>query len=194
MDPDPGGPKPCGSCSRSGPKHWYLLTYIALCSRSCNLLCLRWQNKVPIKFQGFLPVRYGTFFHCCGSVNISFGSGSPTVLCLHTVPFANICGCALELLCQTPIKWLSDFPEDPLHKHYLSLPSCPHHRAPTHSPLPLCVAKTGKNQLNEEITPLLSTGIGDRFSQTISNLVHAVPCADVNSPYKRKRWTNSGVL
>ncbi len=33
----------------------------------------------------------------------------------------------------------------------------------------LCVAKTGKNQLNEEITPLLPTGIGERFSQNISN-------------------------
>jgi hypothetical protein len=40
-------------------------------------------------------------------------------------------------------------------------------------PLPLRVAKTGKNQLNKEITPLLPTGIGRRFSQTISNLGHA---------------------
>jgi hypothetical protein len=32
-----------------------------------------------------------------------------------------------------------------------------HHRAPTHSPLPLRVAKTCKNHLNEEITPLLPT-------------------------------------
>jgi hypothetical protein len=36
------------------------------------------------------------------------------------------------------------------------------------------VAKTGKNHLNEEITTsLLPTGIGERFSQTISNLGHA---------------------
>jgi hypothetical protein len=35
------------------------------------------------------------------------------------------------------------------------------------------VAKTGKHQLYEEITPLLPTGIGERFSQTISNLGHA---------------------
>jgi hypothetical protein len=33
--------------------------------------------------------------------------------------------------------------------------------------------KTGRNHLNEEITPLLPTGIGERFSQTISNLGHA---------------------
>jgi hypothetical protein len=46
------------------------------------------------------------------------------------------------------------------------------HRAPTHPPLPLRVAK--KNPLNEEINPLLPTGIGERFSQTIvSNLGHA---------------------
>ncbi len=46
-------------------------------------------------------------------------------------------------------------------------------RAPTPSPPPLRVAKTGKNHLNEEITPLLPTGIGERFIQTISNLGHA---------------------
>jgi hypothetical protein len=38
---------------------------------------------------------------------------------------------------------------------------------------PLRVAMTGKNHLNEEITPLLPTGIGERFIQTISNLGHA---------------------
>ncbi len=32
---------------------------------------------------------------------------------------------------------------------------------------------TDKNHLNEEITPLLATGIGERLSQTISNLGHA---------------------
>ncbi len=42
------------------------------------------------------------------------------------------------------------------------------HRAPTHSPLPLLVAKTDKNNLNEEITPLLARGIGERSSQTLS--------------------------
>jgi hypothetical protein len=46
------------------------------------------------------------------------------------------------------------------------------HRVPTPSPRSLRVAKTGKNHLNEEITPLLPTGIGERFSQTISNLGH----------------------
>jgi hypothetical protein len=40
-------------------------------------------------------------------------------------------------------------------------------------PLLLCVAKTGGNHLNEEITPRFSTGIGERFSQTISHLGHA---------------------
>jgi hypothetical protein len=41
-------------------------------------------------------------------------------------------------------------------------------------PLPLHVTKAGKNHLNEEIiTPLLSTGIGERYCQTISNLGHA---------------------
>jgi hypothetical protein len=38
---------------------------------------------------------------------------------------------------------------------------------PAPSPLPLRVAKAGKNHLNEEITPILPTGIGERFSQTI---------------------------
>jgi len=66
----------------------------------------------------------------------------------------------------------------------------PDHRAPTPSPPPLRVAKTGKNPLNEEITPLLPTG--KRFSQTISTLCVQRSCADMNSPYKRKCWTNSG--
>ncbi len=34
------------------------------------------------------------------------------------------------------------------------------------STFPLLVAKAGKNHLNEEITPLLLTGIGERYSQT----------------------------
>ncbi len=46
-------------------------------------------------------------------------------------------------------------------------------RLPPSPPPPLRVAKTGKNNLNEEITPLLPTGIGERFSQTISDLGHA---------------------
>jgi hypothetical protein len=36
-------------------------------------------------------------------------------------------------------------------------------RARIPSPLPLRVAKTGRNHLNEEFTPLLPTGIGERF-------------------------------
>jgi hypothetical protein len=40
-------------------------------------------------------------------------------------------------------------------------------------PPPLHVAKT-RNHLKEEITPLVLTGIGERFIQTISNLGHAV--------------------
>jgi hypothetical protein len=47
-------------------------------------------------------------------------------------------------------------------------PDClnPCHRARIISPLPLRVAKTGRNHLNEEFTPLLRvlpTGIGERF-------------------------------
>jgi hypothetical protein len=37
------------------------------------------------------------------------------------------------------------------------------HTARIPSPLPLCVAKTGSNDLNEKFTPLLPTGIGERF-------------------------------
>ncbi len=39
------------------------------------------------------------------------------------------------------------------------------HRMLTPSPLPLRVPKAGRNHLNEEITPLLPTGIGERYSQ-----------------------------
>jgi hypothetical protein len=35
------------------------------------------------------------------------------------------------------------------------------------------VAKAGRNHLNEQIAPLLPTGIGERYSQIISNLGHA---------------------
>ncbi len=35
------------------------------------------------------------------------------------------------------------------------------------------VGKTGRNHLNEEINPLLPTGIDERYCQTISNLEHA---------------------
>jgi hypothetical protein len=52
-------------------------------------------------------------------------------------------------------------------------PSQVEHRVPTPPPLPLRVAKAGRNNFNEEITPILPTGIGDRYSQTISNLGHA---------------------
>ena len=41
------------------------------------------------------------------------------------------------------------------------------------SPRRLNVATAGKNNLNEEITPLLTTELGERYSQTISNLGHA---------------------
>jgi hypothetical protein len=40
-------------------------------------------------------------------------------------------------------------------------------------PLPLRVAKAGRNHLNEEITPFLPTVIGEGYSQTITNLGHA---------------------
>jgi hypothetical protein len=35
--------------------------------------------------------------------------------------------------------------------------------------------KAGRNPFNEEITPSSPLGIGERYSQTISNLGHAVP-------------------
>jgi hypothetical protein len=40
---------------------------------------------------------------------------------------------------------------------------CVKHTARIPSPLPLRLAKTGRNHLNEEFTPLLPTGIGERF-------------------------------
>jgi hypothetical protein len=40
-------------------------------------------------------------------------------------------------------------------------------------PLSFSVAKAGKYHLNEEITPVLTTGVGERYSQTISNLGRA---------------------
>jgi hypothetical protein len=57
-------------------------------------------------------------------------------------------------------------------------------------PPPLHAGTAGRNPLNEEITPLLPTGIGERYCQTISNF--RTCSANVNSPYKWKCWTNSG--
>jgi hypothetical protein len=41
------------------------------------------------------------------------------------------------------------------------------------TPPPLHVGTAGKNHLNEEITPLIPTGIGVRYCQTITNLRHS---------------------
>jgi hypothetical protein len=58
---------------------------------------------------------------------------------------------------------------------------------PPPPPPPLRVAKAGRNHLNEEIAPLLPAWIGERYSQSISNLGHVTLLRrDVNSPYKRK--------
>ncbi len=52
-------------------------------------------------------------------------------------------------------------------------------------PLSSSLAKACRNHLNEEITLLIPTGIGERYSQTISNLGHAALLRrDVNSLYK----------
>jgi hypothetical protein len=57
---------------------------------------------------------------------------------------------------------------------YLALVMVVDQGVPTPIPSPSStLGKAGRNQLNEEITPLLPTGIGERFSQTISNLGHA---------------------
>jgi hypothetical protein len=47
------------------------------------------------------------------------------------------------------------------------------HSVPTPFPLPIRVAKAGRNHLKEEITPFLPTGIVERCCHTISNLGHA---------------------
>jgi hypothetical protein len=47
------------------------------------------------------------------------------------------------------------------------------HRVPTPTPLPPREGRQVQILFNKEITPLLPTGIGERFSQTISNLGHA---------------------
>ncbi len=52
-------------------------------------------------------------------------------------------------------------------------PTAPGQRVPTPTPPSSTRGKAGRNQLKEEITPLLPTGKAERFSQTISNLGHA---------------------
>jgi hypothetical protein len=48
-----------------------------------------------------------------------------------------------------------------------------YHRVPTPTPTYSTRGKEGRNHLNEKITPLLPTGIGEQYSQTKSNLGHA---------------------
>jgi hypothetical protein len=64
------------------------------------------------------------------------------------------------------------------------------HRVPP--PSPFLYAKAGRNHLNEETTPLLSQGLTRDIAKQyqIKDIQH--PCTDVNSPHKRKCWTNSG--
>ncbi len=47
------------------------------------------------------------------------------------------------------------------------------HRVMPPPPPAVRVGKAGKNHLYEEITPLLPPGIGERYSQTTSNIGHA---------------------
>ncbi len=69
-------------------------------------------------------------------------------------------------------------------------------QVPPPPPLSQGVAKAGRNHLNEEFKPLLPTGIGERYSQTISNFGHAwcSALAPMWTPLLRggKCWTNSG--
>ncbi len=62
-------------------------------------------------------------------------------------------------------------PQIPLSPASVPLP----HRARIPSPLPLRVAKTGRNHLNEEFTPPPPTGIGERFYPNLINLGYAAP-------------------
>jgi hypothetical protein len=67
---------------------------------------------------------------------------------------------------------------------------CRSHRVPTPTPHPSSSTrgKAGRNHFNEEITPLLSIWIGERYSQsqTMSNLRHAVPLRRCELPPWRK--------
>ncbi len=59
-------------------------------------------------------------------------------------------------------------------------------RVPTPPPFPLHVAKAGRNHLNEELSSLLPTGTGERYSQTISNLGHETLLRRCELPISRK--------
>ncbi len=59
---------------------------------------------------------------------------------------------------------------------------------------PLHVAKTDRNNLNEEITPLLPTGIGQRYCQTISINNMQCSCADVTPPTNESAELTQGAL
>ncbi len=54
--------------------------------------------------------------------------------------------------------------------------------------------KAGRNKLNEEITSLLPTGIGERFSPTISNLGHAALLRRCELPHGRRNFKDTNPL
>ncbi len=66
------------------------------------------------------------------------------------------------------------------------------HRVPTVPPSSTCSSRAYRNHLNEEITPLLPTGIGEQYCQTISNLGHAALLRLCGLQNKRKYWTDLG--
>ncbi len=63
---------------------------------------------------------------------------------------------------------------------------CSSHSVPTPPPLPLRLAKAGGKSFEPGNTPLLPTGIGERYGQTISNLGHVVIAPMCDLPYKQK--------
>ncbi len=111
--------------------------------------------------EGCMPITFHSIYHhvqSCGVYTLQLRGKI-----LYTTPIST-----LILICTLYVyMWLGTLCTCGAH---------PQGADPPPTPLPLRVAKAGRNNLNNEITPLLlPTGIGERYSQTIS-------CADVNSP------------
>jgi hypothetical protein len=143
-------------CLGGRPKMFYVLS-------TFSLFCLAGRPKVLSTFSLFClagsPGGLSSMMRLwLETTLVLLPPSTSTLLLLLLLPLSHRGRCINFATCDTEI-WISaGYPQG------AALP-----------PPPIHVAKADENNLNEEITPLLPTGNGKRFSQTISNLGHAAP-------------------
>jgi hypothetical protein len=128
-----------------------------MCGRKIKIKAVRWAIGLQ-KIFIWWPNLLNTPFNCCkhllfANVKKAFNNRNP-----RDWPFKSL-GSDSSL----PIGCHVDHPTPVFVSALRPNSWTKSHRARIISPLPLRVAKTGRNHLKEEFTPLLPTGIGERF-------------------------------